>query len=511
MLCLQEAGYPEPLLAHHLLYPAEGSTRELLLYLLTMLPPDGVSEASTFLVQRNSNDGGEFFLIGNCIASFPSQAPSLPPPASSSGSETLHRSDAEEIPGSNPLSSDLVEGEGVKEASKSQDMEVQPLGESGEALKEGTAVEAGGQVEDGTDFGKERDVTPVQEPGESQDVEGVEQDAVNSNKGLIVDEQDESRGTLKNGGASRERRGADSPAAFDEHMKAVSSSPVEPGSAKSGVGDPAGGQPYESEEGGVFVPGTEVPDERPGPFGTETEGSGVAGWMEQHDEQEGEEDVFGGHARLQAGVGGGKEAVRNEATASSMGEVETTKGLEESSAVLPKKAVHEAEPREDQDTIAPTTGKEGLNGDDIGSGDGDSRAPSSSVAREQRVDEMRTESGSAGTAPDARPTAEEMAVEGCDAAEAEGAAGGVEIITPEECQSMGENAVRSRKKGEEELEAPRRAVAEVTAPLAQSVGLREDADGEQEAAAGEDSGEEDIVFLQVRCAPYTYILMYRVY
>lgn len=44
----QDAGYTEPLSAQQLLYPGEGATRKLLLTLLSMLPPDGVSFPSTW-------------------------------------------------------------------------------------------------------------------------------------------------------------------------------------------------------------------------------------------------------------------------------------------------------------------------------------------------------------------------------------------------------------------------------------------------------------------------------
>lgn len=353
------------------------------------------------------------------------------------------------------------------------------------------AVKKGPVVEPGTDFDDE---TPVQEHGESVD---AEEDAVDANTQLIVDEKDESKGALKSwggveGGEERkgeeqgvsiEPSGAGGPAVVDGHMEAVSSSPVEPSSAKSGNGDSAGQQLYESEEGRAFVSDKEVPEEIPGPIETRTKGNG---WMQQHDEQEGEgQNVFGGHARLQAGVGGGEETVGSGAGASSMGEVEATKGFEGGGAVLSKKAAYEAGPWGDQDTIPPTPGKDKSNGDDVVGGDGDPPASSLSGVREEHVDEAETE---------------EIAGKGCDAAEAEGTASGVESIAPEECQSMGGNAERLTENGKEEFDAPRGAMSEAIDPLAESVGLTENAVGEKEAA-----GEEDITFLQVRCTPYTYI------
>lgn len=388
---------------------------------------------------------------------------------------------------------------------------MQSPGASGEAVKKGTVVEDDGKSKGG----KERDVTPVQEPGESANIVGVEEDALDSTTQLIVDEQDEGKGTLKSWGgveggekrkgdeqgASIEPSGVGSPTVVDEHMRVVSSSLVEPGSAKSGVRYSAGQQPYASEEGGIFVSETEVPDEIPGPVETATEGNG---WMQQHEVEEEENvlyDVFGGHARLQGGVGGGKETVASGADASSIEEVETTKGFEERGTVLPKRTVHEVGPWADQDSIAPTLGKDRPNGDDIVGGDEDPRAPSLSTVGEERVDETSTESDSAETSPDEAET-EEIAEEGCDAAEAEGAARGVERIEPEKCQSMGGDAVRLIEDMKEGLDAPGGVMSEAIDLLAESVGLRENAVGEKEAAR-----EEDITFLQVR---YTHIY-YRVY
>ena len=46
LLVLQDVGYAEPFSAHQLLYPGGEDTRALLLELLSMLPPEGVSRSA---------------------------------------------------------------------------------------------------------------------------------------------------------------------------------------------------------------------------------------------------------------------------------------------------------------------------------------------------------------------------------------------------------------------------------------------------------------------------------
>ena len=410
-----------------------------------------------------------------------------------------------------------------EEPGKSRDTE--GTGDNGiQPSKERATDEEGEGITEGD--GEDKRNGNNEEPGKSRDTEGTGDNGIQPSKERATDEEGEGNREgdgedKRNGNENREVQdaltgtsGEDEAAEPGDHMGAVEPLSGESTSADTGVGDAAAGQQDEPEKGGGFTPDNRRLEQQ------------------QHGEDE-EEHEFGGDARLvdEAVVDEGVETIEGRETdetqvtqVSVVAEerVDTEERVEESYAgLLKEQAIDGAEDREEQRVASMPDGKEAgpvdreKNSDpeedpesehdpqeerDEGKGVG----VSPSDLREKRNGETPTALDSASTLSNAeaeRSTRDESSGESCDAApKTEGKAAGEdpgeeEDLVPRGLDPKDEEIVRPVQEeevgvGEEESETLPKVEVKAAAPLAEGV----------EEESRENSSEDDVIFLQVRCS-----------